>query len=229
MVKPRVAILASGGGSTAEAFIKSCESGEVSASVIAVISNQKNAGVFDKISKLNKELSVGIKCIHIGKGLYPAGLNEKVTYGRQTKLEEKAILDKLIELEVDLVLLLGYMKLVGSSIVKKYGWNTKYASVYQARMLNTHPGLLPHTKGLFGIHIQQFVLINNKPAGHCIFAVDGEYDDGPVISQHSVPIEPDDTPEILFGRVKESEKKYLAADIQKFIGGQLKYSQENNE
>ncbi|MBW3569047.1 hypothetical protein KY385_02865 [Candidatus Parcubacteria bacterium] len=223
MRKPRVAILASGGGTTAESFIKSCAAGEISASVAAVISNKRQAGVFEKVKKLNDAFGLDIKSLHIGKSNFPAEEKEKVDYGRQTKAEEKAILDKLDELKIDLVILLGYMKLVGSSIVKKYGWQKDYTSVYQARMLNTHPGLLPHTKGLYGIHIQQFVLINKKPAGHCIFAVDDDYDDGPVISEHKVSVEPDDTPERLFERVKQSEKFYLAEDFEKFIKGQMKY------
>jgi len=222
--KPRVVILASGGGSTTEAFIRLCSIGEISAQVVAVISNKKSPGVFNKVAKLNEELSLDIKCIHIGKVNYPAKPSEKVSYGRQTKAEEKALLNKLTELQADLVFLLGYMKLIGNSVVQKYGWNKDFDSVYQARMLNTHPGLLPHTKGLFGIHIQQYVLINDKPAGHCIFVVDGEYDDGPVISQHSVKVVAGDTPDKLFERVQDSEKKYLAKDIQDFILGQTKYN-----
>lgn len=224
MAKPRVVILASGGGSTAETFIRLCAAGEISANVVAVISNKANPGVFEKVAKLNKELSLDIQSTHIGKSNYPANPHEKVAYGRQTKLEEKAVFDKLTELQADLVFLLGYMKLIGNTIVGKYGWNKSFKSVYQARMLNTHPGLLPHTKGLFGIHIQQYVLINDKPAGHCIFVVDGEYDDGPVISQHSVEIESGDTPDKLFERVQDSEKEYLAKDIQNFILGQMDYN-----
>jgi phosphoribosylglycinamide formyltransferase 1 len=227
MTTPRVVILASGGGSTAEAFIKSCSAGEITAEVISVISNKKNAGVFEKVNKLNEKLNLNIQCHHIGKTNYPTSDGEDVPYGRQTQAEENAILDKLRELKADLVLLFGYMKLVGDKIVAEYGWNERYRTVYQARMLNTHPGLLPYTKGLFGIHIQQYVLINNKPAGHCIFAVDGEYDDGPVISEHAVTIEPGDTPEILFERIKQSEKKYLAEDLQDFISAQMEYNQNN--
>lgn len=227
MSKPRVAILASGGGTTAEVFIKSCQAGKITADPICVISNQKNPGIFEKLERLNQELSLDIKYFRIGKSQYPPEKNEKVAYGRQTKAEEQAIFDKLIEQKIDLVLLLGYMKLIGPSIVQKYGWNKNFVSVYQAHMLNTHPGLLPHTKGLYGIHIQQFVLINNKPAGHCIFAVDGEYDDGPIVSQHSVKIMSNDTPEILFDRVKHSEKKYLAVDLQNFISKQIEYNKSN--
>lgn len=229
MQKPKVAILASGGGTTAESFIKSCEAGEIPASVSVVISNNKKAGVFEKVDKLNRNLKFNISCIHIGKLNFPAEEKEKVNYGRQTKAEEKAILDKLAELKIDLVILLGYMKLIGPSIVRRYGWQNNYDSIYRARMLNTHPGLLPHTKGLYGIRIQQYVLLNKKPAGHCIFVVDGGYDDGPVISEHRVPVKPDDTPEILFERVKQSEKRYLAEDFEKFIDGQIKFNHESKQ
>lgn len=229
MPSPRVAILASGGGSTSEVFIRAAASGKIAAEVALVISNNKSAAVFDKVNRLNNELGLKIKSCHISKKTCPPKTNEKVAYGRQTKLEEHTILETLAENKIDIVILLGYMKLVGPSIIKKYGWQPSYKSVYQARMLNTHPGLLPHTKGLFGIHIQQYVLINNKPAGHCIFVVDGEYDDGPVISEHRVAKLREDTPESLFGRVKVSEKKHLAKDINNFIINQQNFLRGNND
>lgn len=227
MPDPRVAILASGGGTTAEVFIRSAASRNIPADVALVISNNKSAGIFEKVKRLNQEFGLNIKCLHISKTKYPAAENEKVSYGRQTKSEERAILHALVDNNIDLVILLGYMKLVGPTIIKKYGWQPKYTSVYQARMLNTHPGLLPHTKGLFGIHIQQYVLINDKPAGHCIFVVDGEYDDGPVVTEHKVKKYSSDTPEILLERVKASEKQYLTSDIKNFIVNQLNYSGGN--
>lgn len=218
MPKPRIAILASGGGTTAESFINSTISGEIPAEVVLVISNKSDSGVIDKVEHINQTKSQNIKTAHIGRSGYPTKPEETVLPGEQTKAEEEAILNALIENKVDIVFLLGYMKKVGSRIVAKYGWHKGLKSVFESNMFNTHPGLLPATKGLFGVKVQEKTLKTNQlVAGHCIFAVDDEYDDGPIITEHKVKIEDGDTPESLLERVKESEKKFLAEDINYFL------------
>lgn len=223
MAPVKIAILASGSGTTAERFITDCVNGRVAGDVVLVIANNKNAQVFGRVAKLNNKHGLDIKTANIGKSTHPPKDNEEVEYGHQTSAEEQAILKELKSAGIDLVLLLGYMKLVGKSIVEKYGWRDDYMSVYQARMLNTHPGLLPATKGLFGIHVQERVIAGKLEAGHCLFAVDSEYDDGPVIAEHKVQVDKEDTPESLFERVKDSEKIHLAEDINGFIVEQKKY------
>jgi folate-dependent phosphoribosylglycinamide formyltransferase PurN len=218
MPKPRVAILASGGGTTAESFINSTIEGRIFAEVVLVISNRPNAGVIDKVKNINKAKNQNIQILYIGKSNYPVGLDEKVLLGEQTKAEEEAILTALEDSKTDIVFLLGYMKRVGKKIVEKYGWSKNFKSVFESNMFNTHPGLLPVTKGLFGVKVQEKVLETSQPiAGHCIFAVDYDYDDGPIITEHKVEILNDDNPDSLFERVKKSEKKYLAEDINYFI------------
>ncbi len=224
MASPRIAILASGSGTTAESFIESVASGKVSGEVVLLICNNKDAAVFDKVRKLNQKYGLNIKLVHIGKTSHPPQEDEQTEYGRQTKSEEQAILGQLTEQKCDLVLLLGYMKLIGPSIVKEYGWQEGYNSIYQGRMINTHPGLLPDTKGFYGIHVQEKVISDNHPkAGNSLFIVNDSYDDGPVVAEHLVEILDDDTPESLFERVKTSEKDHLAEDINNFILEQKKY------
>lgn len=223
MASPRIAVLASGNGTTAESFIRSISNKEVSGEVIELICNNKNAAVFDKVNKLNKELGLNIKTVHIGRGNYPPEQGEKAAAGRQTKAEERALLDELQDMRIDLVLFLGYMKLLGKNVVNKYGWNKNQKSIYQTRMLNTHPGLLPQTKGLYGIHVQEKVISDKLQAGHSLHGVSFGYDDGPVIIDHKVKILPGDTAESLFERVKDSEKANLARDIENFIVEQKKY------
>ncbi|HEX5796840.1 MAG TPA: formyltransferase family protein [Candidatus Saccharimonadales bacterium] len=227
MASPRIAILASGSGTTAESFIKSVINKEVSGEVVLLVCNNKKAKVFERIRNLNKSHNLNIQAVHIGKSTHPPVGDEPVEFGRQTAAEEKAILKLLIDMRIDLVLLLGYMKLVGKSIVDTYGWKEDFRSVYQSRMINTHPGLLPATKGLYGIHVQKAVITRGMKAGHCLFAVDSEYDDGPVISHHEIPRVPDETPDELFERIKASEKAHLARDVDRFIINQQKYQGEH--
>ncbi|MBI5357479.1 hypothetical protein HZB74_01380 [Candidatus Saccharibacteria bacterium] len=229
MHSPKVAILASGSGTTAESFISSCVNGEITADVALVISNHKDPGVFEKVRRLNDQHGLNIECIHIGKANFPEKEGEKVKYGFQTEAEEEKILQVLKENDIELVLLLGYMKRVGPKIVDEFGWLPNYESVYKSRMINTHPGLLPETKGLYGLNVQKHVISKGLAvAGHCLFAVDDEYDDGPVISEHSFETDPTEDAEELFERVKESEKKYLAEDIQNFIDKQREYNKIGN-
>lgn len=224
MSRRRIAILSSGNGTTAEAFIHAVAAGQVDGEVVLLISNNQKAGVFDKAKKLNDQFNLNIKTLHIGSSNYPPGSDEIATHGHQTAAEQAAILQLLKEEQIDLVLLLGYMKLVGAEIVKEYGWLSAYDSVYQSRMINTHPGLLPDTKGRFGIHVQQYVIDNQiSKAGHCLFAVDSEYDDGPVIVEHFVKVIPGETAGALFERVKASEQANIGKDVNNFILQQKKY------
>ena len=217
MTKPRIAILASGSGTTAEAVIHATQNNQLDAEVVLVISNKKDAGVFNRVKECNKTYTLSIKSLYISSKNYPASISENWQPGRQTNLEEVTILDNLKKHSIDLVLLLGYMKLVGDKIVSYYGYRSDYRSPYLANMLNTHPGLLPATKGYYGKQVQTYVLENRLQAGHCLFAVDVDYDGGPVITEHMVEVKDNDTAQTLFERVQSSERSNLPYDINSFI------------
>lgn len=216
-MKTAVAILASGSGSTAEAFIRATREGNVSADVKVVITNNATAGVLERVAHLNNELGLTIKTIVINGTTHPARPDELVARGCQTIAEQLAIIDILMTNEIDLVLLLGYMKKVGPLVVQEYGWQPGYTDAGQARMLNTHPGLLPATKGYIGIHAQEHVLAEGLLAGQTLHVVSEIYDDGPIIAENPVAIEVSDTAESLFERVQVAEKAHLPADVARFI------------
>ena len=93
-------------------------------------------------------------------------------------------------------------------------------------MLNTHPGLLPATKGLYGVHVQEAVLQQALPqAGQSLHMVAAGYDEGPTVFEHHVPINPSDTAEELFARVQLTEKAYIASDVAAFISSQRHYNE----
>jgi phosphoribosylglycinamide formyltransferase-1 len=97
-------------------------------------------------------------------------------------------------------------------------------------MVNTHPGLLPDTKGMHGLLIQQYVLDHNLPnGGQTLHLTGASYDDGPIIAEHKVPVEPGDDAETLFARVQAVEKKYLPVDIEDFINARMAYNQGHQE
>jgi phosphoribosylglycinamide formyltransferase-1 len=223
-MSPRVAILASGGGTTAEAFIRAAQAGEISSQVGLVIVSRSDAGIFSRIGNLNNEFGLDIMTVLINHHTHPASENETVLKGSQTKAEAGAILDILKDGEFDLVALMGYMKRIGPSLIENFGWLPTYSSAFEACMLNTHPGLLPDTKGFYGLQIQQYVLDNHLPyGGQSLHVVSEKYDDGPIIAEHKVEVKPADTAKTLFERVQVTEKKYLPRDIEDFIKARQAY------
>ncbi len=224
-MKPRIAILASGGGTTAEAFIRADQRGDISVAVGLVIVSRDGAGIFQRIKDLNAEFGLHIDCVLINSQTHPSAIGEHLGRGDQTAAEEAAILAAILGGSYDLVALMGYMKRVGPNLVEAFGWRPEYTSAFQARMVNTHPGLLPDTKAFYGRHIQQYVLDHHLPySGQTLHIVSEKYDDGPIIAEHKVPVEPGDTAESLFARVQAVEKQFLPKDIADFVTARQAYA-----
>jgi phosphoribosylglycinamide formyltransferase-1 len=204
MPKSKIAVMVSGEGTTAEAVIVASAEGHVNFTVDLVISSNEKAGIFKRIENLNQKYGLNIKCV--------LAANDN---------EVQILLEKC---KPDLIVLMGYMKKIGPELVRRFGWQDDYTNAHQTMMLNTHPGLLPATKGLYGIHVQKYVIENKlRTTGQTLHIVSENYDEGPVIAEHKVSTKPDDTPETLFERVKIIEKKYLPADIENFIEKRKKY------
>lgn len=223
-MKPQIAVLASGGGTTVEAFIRAGQRGEITTEVGLVVVSRQDAGVFARVASLNQEFGLNIQAKLISHKTDPAKPDETVYKGFQTAAEEAAILQTLKDGQFDLIALMGYMKRIGPNLIKAFGWLPNYSSVFEASMVNTHPGLLPDTKGFYGEQIQQYVLDHNLPyGGQTLHVVSDEYDAGPIIAEHKVPVEPGGTSETLFARVQAVEKKYLPKDIDDFIKARQAY------
>lgn len=223
-MRPRIVVLASGSGTTVEAVIRASQSGQVNYDVGLVISSRKDAGVFERIARLNQEFGLTIQATLINNQTHPAAQGEMVAKGFQTVLEEQAILDTIRAGNFDLVASLGYMKHIGPNLVQAFGWVPGYTSAFQAKMVNTHPGLLPDTKGFYGQHIQQYVLDHGLPyGGQTLHLVSQEYDDGPILAEHKVAVIAGDDAESLFARVQATEKQYLPHDLDSFISARQAY------
>lgn len=219
-----IAVLASGEGTTAEAFIRAGAEGNIDVNVGLVICNNAKAGVFGRVEALCEEYGLAIQSAHINGVTHPAVPNETLKPGAQTQAEETAILELLKAGKYDLIVLMGYMKRIGPKLVREFGWKPEYTSPYKAMMLNTHPGLLPETKGLYGLLVQEHVLKNNLPfGGQTLHIVAEDYDDGPTVAEHKVATKLGDTPDSLFDRVKAAEKQYLPGDIDTFIRNRIEY------
>lgn len=214
----QIAVFASGQGTTAEAFVRAGAEGKIDSQIGLVICNNAKTGIFDRVAKLNQQYGLAIEATHINGVTHPAATGEVVEPGGQTDAEETAILELLMAGNYDGIVLMGYMKRVGPKLVHEFGWRSDYTSPFQAMMLNTHPGLLPETKGSYGLPAQQLTLDKKMASGgQTLHVVAEDYDDGPVIAEHKVAVEPGDTAETLFARVQAIEKETLPGDVEAFI------------
>lgn len=110
---------------------------------------------------------------------------------------ELAVLEEMQKRTIDLIVLAGYMRIIGTKVIEAY---TK-------RMINLHPSLLPAFKGLDAIG--QALAAQVKETGVTIHYVDADLDAGPIIAQQRVPMEPSDTYEQVARRIQRVEHELL--------------------
>jgi phosphoribosylglycinamide formyltransferase-1 len=193
----RIAVLASGRGSNLQAIIDGIEAGQVPAQLVAVISNKQDAVALERARK------------HAVQDIF---IDPKPFAGRPDSREayDRALLDVLGKLDVELVLLAGYMKIVTAVLV----------NAFTNRIMNIHPSLLPSFPGL---DVQRKAIEwGCKLAGCTVHFVTEGVDEGPIIVQAAVPVFDRDTPEILAARILEQEHKIYPRAVQLFAEGRLK-------
>ena len=108
---------------------------------------------------------------------------------------EKALLQLLQEQQIDLIVLAGYMRIIGQTLL----------SYYSNRILNIHPSLLPSFPGLHGI--KDAYEYGVKVTGVTVHLVDDGVDTGPIIAQEPVMILPEDTLESLEEKIHQTEHR----------------------
>ena len=109
---------------------------------------------------------------------------------------------------VDLIVLAGYLKLIGNRLINKY------------TIINTHPSLLPKFggKGMYGMNVHKAVVeAKEEFSGPTVHFVNNNYDEGNIISQTKVKLSSNETPESLSKKVQEVEKIQLINVLKKFI------------
>jgi phosphoribosylglycinamide formyltransferase-1 len=186
----RIAVLASGSGTTLQAVIDATENGELDARVVAVISNNSASGALERARR---------------HGIPPHHLSSR-THADPDALD-RAIAAALATHRPDLVLLAGYMKKLGAHTLR----------AYRGRILNTHPSLLPRHggAGLYGGRVHAAVIAaGERTTGVSVHLVDGDYDTGPVIAQCEVPVEKRDDATTLAARVQAVERGFLIQVLQ---------------
>ena len=195
--RPTFAILASHSGTTAEAVIHATQSGVLDAEVGLVISNNKNAGVFERTKRLNKQHGLDIRMKHVTR---PEGTG---TPGVQTPQESETIWKAIQREGIKNVVLLGYLRKVVGALLEE-----------PDTIVNSHPGPLPETKGLHSENVQKRVLeLGLEYSAQILHDVDEEYDHGKIRKVNIVPVMPGETFDTLTAAVQATEKAFVPVDL----------------
>jgi phosphoribosylglycinamide formyltransferase-1 len=212
---PKVAILASGSGTTADAYAKAIHNGQVKAEIGLVVSSNAEAGILDKVEWWNQEYGFDVQTAVINGITHSGGQQAR----GQTLDESEAICELLSVNRVDTVALLGYMRIINGSLIQEYGYlPDKHESKHEGRIVNTHPGPLPETEDTYGINASQKVLdLGLIASRHTVHLVAQGVDRGPIVVEHEVPVKADDTAKILNERTQLVEKATIAYALDKFV------------
>lgn len=195
MSKLKIGVLASTRGTDLQAIIDEIEEGKLDAEISVVISNKKDAYALERAK------NHGIEAIYVD------------SEGKSRSEYDREVMDILEEKDVDVIALIGYMRLLGPEFVNEY----------RNRIMNVHPSLLPAFAGGMDKNVHQTILEHGvKVTGCTIHFVEEEADNGPIILQEAVYIDEDETVDSLKEKVQAAEKRLYPEALRLFGQGRLK-------
>jgi len=186
MLKPRIAVLVSGGGTNLQALIDAQACGRLKSGELAVVIASK-PGVY----AMERAKAAGIATETV----------ERAAFATQDAYEAQ-LLDVLAAHSIDLIVLAGFMHILSASFVSRY----------PDRIINVHPSLIPaySGKGYYGIKVHEAVLeAGETETGATVHMVNEVPDGGRILMQQRVPVFPSDTPKTLQHRVMEQAEWLL--------------------
>lgn len=182
----RVAVMVSGGGTNLQAIIDAVDSGRITnTELVAVISNNKGAYALERAKK------AGIRDVVVS----PKDYEDRAVFN-------KALIETVDSLQVDLIVLAGYLVVIPPEMIEKY----------ENRIINIHPSLIPSFcgTGFYGLKVHEAALERGvKVVGATVHFVDKGTDTGPILLQKAVVVENGDTPKSLQQRVMEQAEWIL--------------------
>ena len=198
MLKAKIAVLVSGGGTNLQALIDAQNSGIIhSGEIVLVISNHADAYALTRAEK------AGIENLYISK--------------KELKTQEafeSAIMTALEERGIDLIVLAGFMSILSE----------RFTARYDHRIINIHPSLIPSFcgQGFYGLHVHEAALAKGvKVTGATVHFVNEIPDGGEIIAQKAVEVQDGDTPEVLQRRVMEQAEWILLPQAVERIAEQI--------
>lgn len=195
-----IAVLVSGGGTNLQALLDAERDGLLgNGRIVCVISSKEGVAALDRASKAGKE----------GFCIPRRAFESMEEYDR-------ALLEALEQRKIDLVVLAGFLSILGDEVVARY----------RNRIINVHPALIPSFcgKGYYGLKVHEAALDKGvKVTGATVHFVNEIPDGGAIILQKAVEIRDGDTPESLQKRVMvEAEWQLLPRAVALFCDGKLK-------
>ena len=187
----RLVILASGGGSNADKICAYFQS-HSSIHVALVITNRNKAGVREVAAKH------GIECAYVPKELWQ---------------HPEIILPAFEDAAITHIILAGFLLLIPEWLIQ----------AYPGRIINIHPALLPKYggHGMYGHHVHEAVKASGElVSGITIHEVNAQYDEGRILFQKEVALDPDDTPEDIAAKVLRVEHASYPRVIEAWINGE---------
>ena len=188
-----IAVLISGQGNNLQAIIDACQTQQIPAEIVCVISNKANA------FGLIRAKSAGIFSRVFLRNNFESNL-----------AMDQSIADELDKFDVDLIVLAGYMKILTPEFIQRF----------EGKIINIHPSLLPKYPGLNTY--QRALDSGDREHGTTVHFVNEEVDNGAIILQAKVPIFDNDTVEVIEARTREQEYRIYPIVVKWFVENRLK-------
>ncbi len=187
-MRARLVVLVSGTGTNLQALIDACADDAYGADVVAVGADR------DGIAALARAARAGI----------PTFVHRVKDYSSRAGWD-MVLAESCAAYQADLVILAGFMKLVGPRFLGRFG----------GRCLNTHPALLPSFPGMHGV--RDALDYGVKVTGCTVLIVDPGIDAGPVVAQRAVLVQDDDDEAALHERIKVTERALLVETVGRMV------------
>jgi len=182
----KIAVFASGTGSNFQAIAKACEKGVINGQITLLVCDKPDAKVIGKAKDMNIEVFTVLAKEYEDRAAY-----------------EKVILAQLRGQGIELLVLAGYMRLVGNTLLE----------AYPNKIINIHPSLLPAYPGLNSI--KRAFEEGESETGVTVHYVDSGMDTGPIIAQRVVEIDDEDTLDALEERMHQVEHELYVEVLRK--------------
>jgi len=184
----RLVVLVSGEGTNLQALIDACGDADYGARVVAVGADR------DRINALARAERAGIPTFTVRLADYPTREDWDAALARACAAHAP-----------DLIVLAGFMKLVGKAFLDSFG----------GRCVNTHPALLPSFPGAHAV--REALAYGVKVTGCTVLVVDEGVDSGPILAQAQVPVADDDDEATLHERIKVTERALLVGTVGRMV------------
>ena len=183
----QIIIFASGSGSNAENIIKYFSKKKFKINWL-ILTNNSKAGIIARAQRLKIDCKIFSK----------------------EEFYKNSFLKYIVSLNSDLIILAGFLLKFPDTII----------NIYNKKIINIHPALLPKYggKGMYGMHVHKAIIENKESiSGITIHYVTSNYDEGPIIFQKEVSIDPSDTAKDLANKIHDLEMDYFPKVIEKIL------------